>query len=109
MKKTLFMLLALLAVMSLVLAACGPTPEPTQAPEPTKAEEPKPTKAAEPEPTKAEEPAEQVTISIWHQWSGDYLKAIEQAFKDYEAEHPGVTIDLSKPEDTANALSVAIP
>jgi len=109
MKKTLFSLLALLVVVSLVLAACGPTPEPTQAPEPTKAAEPEPTKAAEPEPTKAEEPPEQVTISIWHQWSGDYLKAIEQAFKDYEAEHPGVTIDLSKPEDTANALSVAIP
>ena len=109
MKKTLFSLLALLVVVSLVLAACGPTPEPTQAPEPTKAAEPEPTKAAEPEPTKAEEPPEQVTISIWHQWSGDYLKAIEQAFKDYEAEHPNVTIDLSKPEDTANALSVAIP
>jgi arabinogalactan oligomer/maltooligosaccharide transport system substrate-binding protein len=116
MKKSLFTLLAVLVAMSMILAACGPTPEPTKAPEPTQAAAPEPTKAAAPEPTKAAAPeptqappAEAVTISIWHQWSGDYLTAIEQAFKDYEAEHPGVTIDLSKPEDTANALSVAIP
>ena len=54
-------------------------------------------------------PAEPVTISIWHQWSGDYLTTIEEAFNDYTAEHPNVTIDLSKPEDTSSALSVAIP
>jgi arabinogalactan oligomer/maltooligosaccharide transport system substrate-binding protein len=53
--------------------------------------------------------ADEVTISIWHQWSGDYLTTIEQAFADYTADHPNVTIDLSKPEDTSNALSVAIP
>ncbi|MEJ2211674.1 MAG: extracellular solute-binding protein [Anaerolineae bacterium] len=110
MKKSLFSLLALLVILSLVLAACGateePTPEPTQAPaaEATQA----PSEPTAPEPTQAPA-AEEVTITIWHQWSGDYLTAIEQAFKDYEAEHPGVTIDLSKPEDTANALSVAIP
>jgi len=52
---------------------------------------------------------EPVTISIWHQWSGDYLIAIEEAFAAYTEMHPNVTIDLSKPEDTSNALSVAIP
>jgi arabinogalactan oligomer/maltooligosaccharide transport system substrate-binding protein len=65
------------------------------------------TACAKKEPTPAE--AAPVTITIWHQWSGDYLKAIEEAFNDYTAEHPNVTIDLSKPEDTSNALSVAIP
>ena len=102
MKKTLFVLLTVLVMASLILSACGPTPAPTEAPKPTEAA--KPTEA----PTTA--PAtKEVTISIWHQWSGDYLTAIEQAFRDYEAAHPGVKIDLSKPEDTSNALSVAIP
>jgi arabinogalactan oligomer/maltooligosaccharide transport system substrate-binding protein len=70
---------------------------------------PPPSTEALPEP---EEPAitdEPVTISIWHQWSGDYLNAIEEAFAGYTEMHPNVTIDMSKPEDTANALSVAIP
>jgi len=85
-------IVAVLTVLSLMFTACSgetPTEEPV-----------------------LEEPVSEeveVTISIWHQWSGDYLTTIEQAFADYEAEHPGVTIDLSKPEDTANALSVAIP
>src|SRR5262245_49614778 len=40
-------------------------------------------------------------ITIWHQWDGKYLDAITQVFKDYEASHPGVKIDISKPEDVA--------
>ncbi len=32
-----------------------------------------------------------------------------QAFNDYTAAHPNVKFDLSKPEDVANALNVAIP
>ncbi len=50
-----------------------------------------------------------MTISIWHQWSGDYLNAIEEAFAAYTEMHPNVTIDLSKPEDVSSALAVAIP
>ena len=80
MKKSLFTLLALLLVASMLLAACGePTEEPVTAPEATEAA-PEATEAA-PEPTVAEMPAE-ATITIWHQWSGDYLTAIEQAFAD---------------------------
>jgi arabinogalactan oligomer / maltooligosaccharide transport system substrate-binding protein len=102
MKKSSVSLLALLLVASMVLVACGGAAEPTPAPQPTQ--------PPAVEPAAPEAPAgEPVTISIWHQWSGDYLTAIEQAFKDYTALHPNVTIDLSKPEDTSNALSVAIP
>jgi hypothetical protein len=43
--------------------------------------EAEPTKA-EPTPTAAEVPADAVTISIWHQWSGDYLNAITATFDD---------------------------
>jgi arabinogalactan oligomer/maltooligosaccharide transport system substrate-binding protein len=98
-------ILAILTVLGLILTACAqPTEAPTEAP----AEE----EPAEMEPAE-EEPEEEVMlegdITIWHQWSGDYLTVIEEAFADYEAAHPGVTIDLSKPEDTSSALSVAIP
>jgi arabinogalactan oligomer/maltooligosaccharide transport system substrate-binding protein len=63
-------------------------------------------------PAEPEEPAitdEPVTISIWHQWSGDYLATIEEAFAEYTEMHPNVTIDTSKPEEPNNALAVAIP
>jgi arabinogalactan oligomer/maltooligosaccharide transport system substrate-binding protein len=106
MKKSLFGLLALLVVLSLVVAACGgatEAPEATVPPEPTTGEEV--VQPTEP-PTPSEEP---VTISIWHQWSGDYLNTIQEALNGYTELHPNVTIDISKPEDTGNALSVAIP
>jgi arabinogalactan oligomer/maltooligosaccharide transport system substrate-binding protein len=50
-----------------------------------------------------------VKISIWHGWAGDYFKAIEAAFKDYEKANPGVTIELSKPDNLNDALKVAVP
>ena len=100
MKKSLWILMGLLLITSLVVVACGGTTvEPTQAPavQPTEA-------------PAVEEPApQQVRISIWHQWSGDYLTNIAAAFDRYMVDHPNVVIDLSKPEDTSSALSVAIP
>ena len=103
MKKWMFALMAIVVALSMLIAACGPT---DVVEEPT-AVVTEPTAEVVVEPTTVTE--EPVTITVWHQWSGDYLTAIEQAFKDYTAEHPNVTIDLSKPEDTSNALSVAIP
>jgi arabinogalactan oligomer/maltooligosaccharide transport system substrate-binding protein len=82
MKRTLFTLFALLVIASMALTACGP--KPFEVTDPT-------------------------TITIWHQWSGDYLVAIEAAFAQYTADHPLVTIDLSKPEDVTASLQVAIP
>ena len=106
MKKSWFVLIAVLVVLGMLLTACGATEEPTEAPqpEPTSAE-------AEAQPTEEPEPPseEPVTISIWHQWSGDYLTTIEEALNGYTELHSNVTIDISKPEDTSNALSVAIP
>ncbi len=50
-----------------------------------------------------------VTITIWHQWSGDYLTAIQAVFTQYMTEHPNVTIVLDSPQDVTSALQVAIP
>jgi arabinogalactan oligomer/maltooligosaccharide transport system substrate-binding protein len=125
MSKKLFQLISLVLIAVFVLAACAPaaTPTPTTAPAATSA--PAATKAPDatkaPEATKAPAataaptavPAtaapKTVKMKIWHQWDGAYLTAITAAFKDYEKAHPGVTIDLSKPEDVKSALSVAIP
>lgn len=101
MYKKLWTLFSLILVAAMLLSACGTSAAPTDAP---KAAEP--TKA--PEATAPEAP-KSVTITIWHQWDGAYLDAITAVFKAYEATHPDVKIDLSKPDDVANALNTAIP
>jgi len=74
-------LISVVLILTFVLAACTPKPDLSK----------------------------EVTIKIWHQWDGKYLDAITQAFTDYTTAHPNVKFDLSKPEDVANALNVAIP
>jgi arabinogalactan oligomer/maltooligosaccharide transport system substrate-binding protein len=103
--------LSLLAVFAILVAACQPAATPTTAPAtepPAQATEP-PAQATEPAAA-TEPPAEEpVTITIWHGWGGDYLTAIEDAFKGYTELHPNVTIELSKPDNLADAATVAIP
>jgi predicted small lipoprotein YifL len=57
MKRSLFSILALLVIASMVLAACGAT----EAPAPTEAPAAEPTEAPAAEPTEAEEPSEPTT------------------------------------------------
>jgi arabinogalactan oligomer/maltooligosaccharide transport system substrate-binding protein len=122
MKKQVLTLISLLLIASFALAACGTPAAPTAAATtaateaPTSAATEAPTGAATEVPTEAplyEPPATaapgETVVTIWHQWSGDYLTAIEQSFKDYEAAHPGVRIDLQKPNDVTAALKVAVP
>src|SRR5690349_13742898 len=112
MKIKLSVLLGMLVIASIVLTACGGGAATTQAPAATQAPASTEAPAATQAPAATEaatQPAEAKTITIWHQWAGDYQTAIEQVFKDYEAAHPGVKIDLSKPDDVQAALKVAIP
>ena len=81
MSKKLLTVISVVLILTFVLAACTPKPDLSK----------------------------EVTIKVWHQWDGKYLEAITQAFNDYTAAHPNVKFDLSKPEDVANALNVAIP
>ena len=81
MSKKLWTLLSILLIGSMLLVACAPKEE-EQGP---------------------------VTITIWHQWDGKYLEAIQAAFDAYNAANPNVTIVLEKPEDVSAALQVAIP
>jgi len=108
--KTRNLILSLLVIAGVLLSACQPATTPTAAVQPTQppAATSAPQATTPPEPTDTPAP-EAVTISIWHGWGGEYSAAIEQAFKDYEAEHPGVTIELSKPDNLGDAAKVAIP
>ena len=107
--KTRNMILSLLAVLGVLLAACQPaaptTAPATNPPAPTTG----PTAVPPTVPPTEPPPAEEVTITIWNQWNDEYLTNIQAVFDEYTAMHPNVTIDLSKPEDVQNALSVAVP
>jgi arabinogalactan oligomer/maltooligosaccharide transport system substrate-binding protein len=119
--KKFWTLFSLLLIAAMVLAACGgseateaPVAEEPVAEEPV-AEEPVAEEPVAEEPV-AEEPvveepaaAEPVVITVWHQWSGDYLTAIEAVFDAYTAANPNVTFDLTKPDAPMDALKVAIP
>ncbi len=111
--KRIYPVLAIVLILSFVLAGCGAKATPTAAPAPTAAPVAAEQPTAVPEPTAVPATAvpevKAVKITVWHQWDGKYLDAITAAFKEYEAAHPGVTIDLSKPEDVSSALKVAIP
>lgn len=111
MSKKFVTILSVLLVAVFVLAACQPAATPTEevvAPPPAEATKaPVEPTAVPAEPTAV--PMAETTITIWNQWDGKYLEAIEQVFNDYETANPGVVIDLSKPEDVKNALTVAIP
>jgi arabinogalactan oligomer/maltooligosaccharide transport system substrate-binding protein len=114
MKKQLWLAMSLFVIAALALTACGggaTTQAPTTAPQqPTTAPATQPPAATKaPPPTEEPTAVPAVTITVWHQWDGKYLEAITQAFNDYTAAHPNVTIDLSKPDDVNNALKVAIP
>jgi len=87
MRKSIWFL-SLLVALSLVLAACGPTPAaPTEAPPPTEA------------PTKA---PEKVTITWWHITTKDPGLSIWKKLADeYMAAHPNVTIEITVLENEA--------
>jgi len=92
MRKTLFALLAVLVVMSLIISACGPTPAPTEAPkpEPTKAE-------AKPEPTKEEAPPTPEvtgTITLWHAWKEEEIASLNKVIAAFQEMYPDVQFEV---------------
>jgi maltose-binding protein MalE len=105
MKKSLFSLLALLVVLSLVISACGPTPEPTEAPQATEAA-PEPTEEeVAPEPTEEEvapEPTEEVppeptmagTLTLWHAWKESEIPALTNVIQAFQEMYPDVEFDV---------------
>ncbi|GAC1541548.1 MAG: extracellular solute-binding protein [Herpetosiphon sp.] len=73
---------------------------PTQTPE-----GPPPTATAEP-PVKLGKGGPQIVV--WHNWSGDYGKAVEKILSDYAIKN-NVTVVLLKVSDLANKVQKAVP
>jgi len=97
MKKTLFSLLAVLMVLSLIVTACGPTAEPTTAPE---VGEPEPTaevtepEATEPEVTEPEAPALAGTINLWHAWKENEIESLNEVIATFQGMYPDVQFEV---------------
>jgi arabinogalactan oligomer/maltooligosaccharide transport system substrate-binding protein len=119
-------LAGVIALMTLLLAACGgqqpttPAAEATAVPaaaaEATAAPAAEATAAA---PAAAEPTAEPTAVPevlgsgstklvIWHRWEGEYYKAIQQIFADYATKN-NVQIELLLVPDVANKAQLAIP
>ena len=104
MRTKFWMLTSLLLVSALFLAACG-----ASNPAPTGDTAAAGDAAATSAPAADTASGEAVTIQIWHGWTGEYFTSIEEVFTAYEEAHPGVTIELSKPDNLSEAATVAIP
>lgn len=48
------------------------------------------------------------TLTVWHQWGGDQLAAIQSTFDEYTLRHPEVRLDLIQQFDLANAFPAAV-
>lgn len=95
----LIKVLLMLAMSAGSLTACDATP-PTLQPE-----APMNTPAPTPTPT----PAVERSITIWHDWPGDYEEAYTLVAEEYHAAHPEVHIELVKTEKLSTALSTELP
>jgi multiple sugar transport system substrate-binding protein/sn-glycerol 3-phosphate transport system substrate-binding protein len=106
--RTIFMLAA---VLSLVLAACGPTATPTQAP-PAPTSAPAPTAAPTEAPKPSVDPTGQ-TINFWHVWgTGLPNETMLAIVDDFNASNEwGITVnavDQGKYNDLEDAFNAAI-
>ncbi|MGD2105770.1 MAG: extracellular solute-binding protein, partial [Anaerolineae bacterium] len=94
MKKILFNLLGVLALLSLVVSACGPaatpTPVPATATPVPKEEEPTPVP-----PTPTPEPKGATgTITLWHAWKETEIDALNEVIAAFQEENPDVQFDV---------------
>jgi alpha-1,4-digalacturonate transport system substrate-binding protein len=93
-------LFVLLTITMLVLAACGPTPVPTEAPQPTQAEVVEPTPAPQEEPTEAppaqaEQPAlEAAEIRFTYYADGNEAEVMQPILDKFMAENPQISVIL---------------
>ncbi len=101
-KSKLFVLLSLLAILSLVLVACGGSEEPEPAAETNTEETVQEETAEEPAEEAAEEPAEEaaeeaepVTLRVLIHQNPPMVEFMEAFNAEFEAAYPNVTVDMS--------------
>ena len=112
MKKKVSVLIAVLVLLSLLLAACGQTQEVETAAEEPAAEEAAPQEAAAEEAVveeeavaeeapaeeaaPAEENAEPVVVKYWHTMDDAEAEQLKAVIAAFEAQNPGVTVEATK-------------
>jgi arabinogalactan oligomer / maltooligosaccharide transport system substrate-binding protein len=87
MKKSTFALLAILVVASLLIGACGATPQPTPP-----AAQPEP---AQPEPAQPEPEASlSGNIVLWHSWKESEIPGLNAVIAGFQEQYPDVTFEV---------------
>ena len=99
MKKARFFTLVLLLLAGLLLNGCGDKIVPTAPPQ----------GQAGPTSAPTQPPAQPVILTIWHGWQPEFLANVQKVFRDYEAAHPNVKIELAFVSDMGNRVVSAIP
>lgn len=99
MKKTRTLAIGLLLAATLMAVSCTSGPTPSAPPR----EQSSPTAAV------ATQTPQPVTLTIWHGWQPEFLVAVEGVFRDYEAAHPSVKIELVNVPDIGTRIVSAIP
>ena len=98
MNRRFLLIISLIAIFSMLLAACGGgAAEPTAAPEAPAAEAPA-AEAPAAEAPAAEAPApsgEAVTLEYWL-WDANQLPAYQQCATDFMAKNPNITVNISQ-------------
>ncbi|PDW03668.1 sugar ABC transporter substrate-binding protein [Candidatus Viridilinea mediisalina] len=121
--KRFVSLMTLMALVALLLAACGgqtpppvvdvpPTTEPDAPDAETPADADASSEDATPEqPTPAPPTAvpDPVTITIWHNWEGEYYTTIEALFNEYGAANNAEIEFVRVADDMHEALLAAVP
>ena len=82
MKKSIFALMAILVVLSMLIAACGPA---TAVTEPT---------TAVTEPTTVTPTGAKGTITLWHAWKESEIPALNEVIAGFQAQNPDVKFDV---------------
>jgi|GEM_PF-412965 len=97
MKRRLFHLPTILVIVSLVIGACGPDPEPTRTPVPTDATP----EIASTESTAEESPTATVeastlegAVTLWHPWEEDESESLDEVVAAFQVRNPDVDVEV---------------
>ncbi|MDH7486195.1 MAG: extracellular solute-binding protein [Anaerolineae bacterium] len=88
MKKTVWVLVALVVVAGLPVAGCArATPQPTPVPVPVEEKAPEPTAVPEAAGLKS-------TVTLWHAWNENEIESLNDVIAAFQAGNPGVQFDV---------------
>ncbi len=98
MKRYILIVLAVVTVLALGLAACKPSPTPTEAPTqaPTEEATEAPTEEITEAPTEeaTEEAGLQGTLVLWHAWKENEIESLNEVIAAFQEQNPGVQVEV---------------